>query len=110
MPLHTLMEHHPDAVVPIYHLKAISVYYCKHFQDREYFKDNSTSNYFQMVNVNIMKVLLHRLGFEDTDTLSLIIEKCTFVTKHTCIWPHHHPTDEPTVSFILLNCPGHQNF
>lgn len=109
--LHILMEHHPDAVVPIYHLKAISIYYCKHFQHREHFKDNSTCNYFQMVNVNIIKVLLHRPGFMDTDTLNLIIEKCTFVNRqmHTCIWTHH-PTDEPTGFFILLNCPGHRNF
>lgn len=75
------MEHHPDAVLPIYHLKAISVYYCKHFQHREYFKDNSTANYFQMVNVNIFKVLLYRLSFMDTDALSLNIGKCTFANR-----------------------------
>lgn len=85
MPSCTQVEHHPDAVVPIYHLKAISVYYCKHFQHREYFKDNSTANCFQMVNVNIFKVLLHGLGFIDTDALSLNIDKCTFMHRQTDI-------------------------
>lgn len=95
MPLCTEVEHHPDAVVPIYHLKAISVYYCKHFQHRDYVKDNSTANYFQMVNVNIFKVLLHRLGFMDTDALSLHMGKCTFMHGETLIWPHLL-SDEPT--------------
>jgi len=108
----TQVEHHPDAAVPIYHLKVISVYYCKHFQHREYFKDNSTANYFQMVNVNIFKVFLHRLGIMDEGALSLRTEKC--IDKQTFIWPHL-PTDEPTDisragSFILFKYPGHQNF
>lgn len=96
MPSRTLVELHSDAVVPVYHLKAISVYYCKHFQHREYFKDNSSANYFQMVNVNIFEVLLHRLGFMHASAPN--IGKCTFMHRQTDIhlaspphwWTHRH--------------------
>lgn len=90
MPSCTQVEHHSDAVVPVYHLKAISVYYCKHFQHREYFKDNSSANYFQMVNVNISKVLLRRLGFMYASALN--IGKCIFMHRqrdiHLASPPH----------------------
>lgn len=92
VPSCSLVEHHPDAVVPVCLLKAIRVYYCKHFQHREYLKDNSPANYFQMVNVNIFTVVQHRLGWMDADALSLNIDKCIFIHRQTNIhmasFPH----------------------
>lgn len=95
VPLCSLVERHPDAVVPVCLLKAISVYYCKHFQHREYFKDNRAANYFQMVNINISTVVQHRLGCMDADALCLNIDKCIFIHKQTYIW-FHLPTEKPT--------------
>lgn len=85
VPSCSLVEHHPDAVVPACHLKAITVYYCKHFQHREYFKDNSPANCFQMVNINIFTVARHSLGCMDADALSLNEDKCTFIHRETDI-------------------------
>lgn len=114
VPSCSLVEHHPDAVVPVLFLKAISVYYCKHFQYREYFKDNSPPNYFQMVNINIFTVVWHRLGCMAADAFSLNIDKCTFIHKQTYIWLHL-PTEKPTdISqgsfFMIFKCTGHQSF
>lgn len=108
------LVHHPHAVVPVFFLKAMSVYYCKHFQHREYFKDNSPANYFQMVNINIFTVVQHRLGCMDAHALSLNIDKCTFNHRQTYIW-FHVPTEKPTdisqgSSFMIFKCTGHQNF
>lgn len=112
VPSCSLVEHHPDAVVPVFLLKAISVYYCKHFH-REYFKDNSPANYFQMVYINIFTVVRHRLQCMAADALSLDVDKCTFIHKQSYIWLHV-PTEKPTdISqgsfFMIFKCTAHWN-